>query len=698
MKGFPLLRRTCLLALLTVSSSVLALEQVPALDLDQLQPTRDQVVASQNTVELLRRHHYNRTRLDDALSAQMYDTYLKHLDPQRSLFTQQDIDAFSGNRLRLDDLLLQGDLSVGFAMHKRQLQRLQDRLNFSIDLVENQLDGFDFNTDQDILVDREEAPWASDEQALHQLWRAQIKDEVLRLKLAGKSLDDIGELLGKRYRGQQIRVNQTRSEDIFQNYINALAQVYDPHTQYMSPENAENFDINMSLSLEGIGAVLQSDNEYTKIVRLVPAGPAQRSQQLATSDRIIAVGQGEDEMVDVVGWRLDEVVKLIRGPKGSPIRLEVIPASNPPGDLTSKVVNLTREAIKLEDQAAKSSVIELNNNGHDYRIGVIDVPGFYIDFNAYRKGDPDYRSTTRDVRRLLGELSEQKVDGVVLDLRDNGGGSLQEATELTGLFIDRGPTVLVRDSQGQVQQLDDPEAGVTYTGPMAVMVNRLSASASEIFAGAMQDYGRALVIGESTFGKGTVQSIQPLNHGELKLTLAKFYRVSGQSTQHRGVVPDIRYPSLLDSEEIGESALPNAMPWDTIPPARYQTSRHLQPFIAQLQQQHEARAAKDPDFIYTLARIGLDNQIKARETIPLNEEKRKQQQEDYENRLLELENERLTARGEEPLTTLEESDPLLAEVHTEDEDSDPKDDAFLLETSHILVDLLQLEHQVARAN
>ena len=230
------------------------------------------------------------------------------------------------------------------------------------------------------------------------------------------------------------------------------------------------------------------------------------------------------------------------------------------------------------------------------------------------------------------------------------------------------------------------------------MVNRLSASASEIFAGAMQDYGRALVIGESTFGKGTVQSIQPLNHGELKLTLAKFYRVSGQSTQHRGVVPDIRYPSLLDSEEIGESALPNAMPWDTIPPARYQTSSHLQPFIAQLQQQHEARAAKDPDFIYTLARIGLDNQIKARETIPLNEEKRKQQQEDYENRLLELENERLTARGEEPLTTLEESDPLLAEVHTEDEDSDPKDDAFLLETSHILVDLLQLEHQVARAN
>ena len=695
MKGFPLLRQSCLIALLTLSGTVLSAEQNQALDLDSLQPTRDQVIASLNTVELLRRHHYNRIRLDDALSAQIYDTYIKQLDPQRSLFTQQDIDAFAGNRLRFDDLLKAGDLSVGFAMHKRQLQRVQQRLAFTLDLIDNKLDTLDFSSDQEILVDREDAPWAADEQALEQLWRAQAKDEVLRLKLAGKDMAGIKELLGKRYRGQQIRINQTRSEDLFQSYINAMAQVYDPHTQYLSPENAENFDINMSLSLEGIGAVLQSDNEYTRIVRLVPAGPAQRSQQLATSDKIVGVAQGDDDMVDVVGWRLDEVVKLIRGPKGSPVRLEVIPASNPPGDLTSRIVHLTREAVKLEDQAAKSSIININEQGHDYHIGVIEVPGFYIDFKAYRQGDPEYRSTTRDVRRLLGELSKQNVDGIVLDLRNNGGGSLQEATELTGLFIDQGPTVQVRDSQGQVQQLDDPEAGITYNGPLAVLVNRLSASASEIFAGAMQDYGRALVIGESTFGKGTVQSIQPLNHGELKLTLAKFYRVSGQSTQHRGVVPDISYPSLLDSKEIGESALPHAMPWDTIAPARFRASSQLQPFITQLQKLHEARAAKDPDFIYTLARINLDAEIRAQQTVPLNEAKRKQRQEDYESRLLTLENQRLTARGEEPLTSLENQDPLLDSNHAEDEKDTSEDDAFLVETSHILLDLLQLEHQVA---
>ncbi|MEH6564831.1 MAG: carboxy terminal-processing peptidase [Halopseudomonas sp.] len=696
MKGSNTLRQSCLIALLSISATSFAAEKAATLDLEQLQPTRDQVVASLNTVELLRRHHYNRTRLDDALSAQVYDTYLKHLDAQRSLFSQQDIDSFAENRLRMDDLLLSGDLSVGFNMHKRQLERLQQRLDFSLDLLENQLASLDFSTDQSILVDREDATWPKDEEALQQLWRAQLKDEVLRLKLSGKSVEEIQTQLVKRYKGQQIRISQTRSEDIFQNYINALAQVYDPHTQYLSPENAENFDINMSLSLEGIGAVLQSDNEYTKIMRLVPAGPAQRSQQLAAADRIVGVAQADEEMTDVIGWRLDEVVKLIRGPKGSNVRLEVIPASNPPGDMSSKVVNLTREAIKLEDQAAKSRIIELNNQGHDYRIGVIDLPGFYIDFKAYRQGDPNYRSTTRDVRRLLDELQEEKVDGVVLDLRDNGGGSLQEATELTGLFIEQGPTVLVRNTEGDVQVLDDPETGVSYKGPLAVLVNRLSASASEIFAGAMQDYGRALVIGEPTFGKGTVQSIQPLNHGELKLTLAKFYRVSGQSTQHRGVVPDIGYPSLLDSKEIGESALPHAMPWDTIPPARYSSSQQLKPFLQQLQKDHEVRAAKDPDFIYTLARLGLDDEIKARTTLPLNEDKRKQQQNDYESRLLVMENARRTAKGEEPLKTLEKEDPADEVALHNSDDEEP--DAFLIETGQILIDLLQLEHQVAKAD
>ena len=697
MKGSNTLRQSCLIAFMAFSATTFAAEKAAPLDFEKLQPTQDQVIASLNAVELLRRNHYNRTRLDDALSAQIYDTYLQHLDAQRSLFTQADIDSFKKNRLSMDDLLLSGDLSVGFAMHKRQLARLEQRLEFSLNLLENQLSSLDFSSDQSILIDREEAPWVKDEDALHLLWRAQLKDEVLRLKLAGKNLDDIQTQLVKRYKGQQTRVSQTRSEDIFQNYINALAQVYDPHTSYMSPKNAENFDINMSLTLKGIGAVLQSDNEYTKIMRLIPASPAQRSQQLAAADRIIGVAQADDEMVDIVGWRLDEVVELIRGEEGSKVRLEVIPASNPPGDTSSKMVTLTRDVIKLEDQAAKSRIIDVSNDGRDYRIGVIDLPVFYIDFEAAREGDPDYTSTTRDVRRLLEDLKKQKVDGVVLDLRDNGGGALQEVAELTGLFVDKGPSVLVRSTGGEVQVLSEPSTEVTYTGPLAVLVNRLSASASEIFAGAMQDYGRGLIIGEQTFGKGTVQALQPLNHGRLKFTTAKFYRISGQSTQHRGVVPDISYPSLLDTKEIGESALPHAMPWDTIPPARYNSSQQLKPFVAQLQANHEARAAKDPDFIYTLARLGLDDEIKSREFLPLNESKRKQQLNDYESRLLVMENTRRTAKGEEPLESLEKQDPA-DEVVLQEEDADKEPDAFLVETGHILVDLLQLEHQVAKAD
>jgi carboxyl-terminal processing protease len=700
MKLSNLLRSTCFVALFAIGFGALAADQPTPIDFDSLQPTREQMLASLNTVELLRRHHYNKVRLDDALSETIFNTYMKNLDPQRSLFTAADVQAFEEYRYSMDNLLLAGDLSVGFAMYKRQMERLEERLEYAQGLIEGDLATLDFSSDQDILIDREEAAWSTDEADLVQLWRKQIKDEVLRMKIAGRDMKTIQEMLGKRYKGQQLRLSQTRSEDVFQSYINAFAQVYDPHTQYMSPETAENFDINMSLSLQGIGAVLQSDDEYTKITRLVPAGPAAKSQQLAPADRIIGVGQGNGEIVDVVGWRLGEVVKLIRGPKGSDVRLEVIPASNPPTDLSTRKVSLVREEIKLEDQAAKSTVLEFGVGDDAQRIGVIQVPGFYIDFKAYRRGDDDYRSTTRDVRRLLSELQEKKVDGIVLDLRNNGGGSLQEATELTGLFIDQGPTVLVRDTQGDVQVLDDPQTGVAYSGPMAVLVNRLSASASEILAGALQDYGRALIIGEPTFGKGTVQSIQPLNHGELKLTLAKFYRVSGQSTQHRGVVPDIHYPSLLEATDIGESNLPGALPWDTISPAKYDADGHLAPFMNQLSERHKVRAASDPEFAYTLARLDLNRTVEERKYLPLNEAKRRGQQDAFDASLLLLENTRRTARGEEPLDKLDKDDPLteispaMAGV---DEDS-MQEDPFLSETGKILIDLLQLQHQLARAS
>jgi len=660
---------------------------------DGLQPDRDQVIASLNIVELLKRHHYNKPPLNDERSAKIYDSYLKTLDPARMYFTAADIDQFAPWRTQFDDFLKSGELEPGFTIYKRHLDRLKERLDFALAVLNKGVDKMDFNTDESLEIDREKSPWAKDSAALDDLWRKKVKDEVLRLKIAGKDNKAIQEQLTKRYKNQLMRLEQTRSEDIFQAYINAFAQTYDPHTQYLSPDSAENFDINMSLSLEGIGAVLQSDNDYVKVVRLVPAGPAEKSKQIATSDKIIGVAQGKGEMVDVVGWRLDEVVKLIRGPKGSQVRLEVIPSTNAPNDQTSKIVTITREAVKLEDQAAKKSEITIDHEGKNYKLGIIDVPAFYLDFKAYRAGDPDYKSTTRDVKKLIAELQKDKVDGIVIDLRNNGGGSLQEATELTGLFIDQGPTVLVRNSDGRVDVLNDDEGKAFYTGPMTVLVNRLSASASEIFAGAMQDYHRALIVGGQTFGKGTVQTIQPLNHGELKLTLAKFYRVSGQSTQHQGVIPDIAYPSIVDDKEIGESALPDSMPWDTIKPALKAQADPFKPFLDQLRTRHDARTEHNADFVYARERLALAQELMKEKTVSLNEAKRRAQQTSIENRQLAMENALRKSKGQEPLKELKKEDENAL---PEEDKTKPQDDAYLTESGHILIDYLNLDSQVAK--
>jgi len=661
---------------------------------EYLQPDREQVIASLNVVELLKRHHYNKPPLNDERSEKIYQGYLKMLDPSRSYFIASDIAEFDQWRTRFDDLLKNGDLQPGFAIYKRHLERLQSRLQFTLNMLEQGVDKIDLNSDETLLIDRENAPWVKDLAELDDLWRKRVKDEVLRLKIAGKEPKAIQELLIKRYNNQLARLKQTRGEDVFQAYINAFAMSYDPHTTYLSPDNAENFDINMSLSLEGIGAVLQSDNEHVKVVRLVPAGPAEKSKQIAPADKIIGVAQGSKEMVDVIGWRLDEVVKLIRGPKGSTVRLEVIPASNAPNDQTSKVVSITREAVKLEEQAAKKSILNLKHDNRDYKLGVIEIPAFYLDFKAFRAGDPNYKSTTRDVKRLLTELEKEKVDGVVIDLRNNGGGSLQEATELTGLFIDQGPTVLVRNSDGRVDVLADENTGIYYKGPLAVLVNRLSASASEIFAGAMQDYHRALILGGQTFGKGTVQTIQPLNHGELKLTLAKFYRVSGQSTQHQGVIPDIQYPDVMDTKEIGESALPEALPWDSIKPAIKPELDPIKPFLAELQSRFEGRTAQNPDFTFARERLQLAQKLMEENTVSLNESKRRAQQADIEAQQLAIENSRRQAKGEALLNKLKEEDEDALPV--EDEKTKPEDDAYLAESGRILLDYLGLNTRLAK--
>ncbi|AKX48104.1 peptidase S41 [Thiopseudomonas alkaliphila] len=691
------LARTSLALLLSLSLLPSAYALNNSKSWDYLAPDRTQRIASLNITELLKRHHYSKDVGNQDRSSKMYEGYLKMLDPARMYFTQEDLSEFKPWKKNFANKLREGDLELGYFMYKRQLTRLDQYLTFALAKLAKGVDSIDFTLDESLETDREKAPWAKNEAELQELWRKRLKDEVLRLKLASKEPKAIEELLTKRYKNQQKRLQQTRSEDVFQTYVNSFSQTYDPHTNYLSPDNAENFDINMSLSLEGIGAVLQGDNEHVKIVRLVPSGPADKSKQLAPADKIIGVAQGNKEMVDVIGWRLDEVVKLIRGKKGSTVRLEVIPASNAPNDLSSKTVTIVRESVKLEEQAAQKSILNLEHEGKPFKLGIIEIPAFYIDFKAYRAGDPNYKSTTRDVRKLLAELQQEQVDGLVIDLRNNGGGSLQEATELSSLFIPQGPSVLVRNNDGRVDVLEDDNKGVFYQGPMAVLVNRLSASASEIFAGAIQDYHRGLIIGGQTFGKGTVQTIQPLNHGELKFTIAKFYRVSGQSTQHQGVLPDISYPAEYNTKEIGESALPEAMPWDSIKPAINPGPDPFKPYLKTLEKRHAQRTKHNPDFVFSHERLALSKALMKDTVVSLNEEKRRAEQDKIDQQQLAMENKRRLAKGEKAMQLKElkkEDEDLAAELEKEKENKQkPEKDAFLVETGHILLDWLSLHQQ-----
>ncbi len=451
-------------------------------------------------VEQLRHHHYVKKPLDDGLSSDIFDKYLNTLDGGRAYFLAADVAGFEQYRYLLDDALKRGNLAPAFEIFNRYQERVVDRLQYLLGEIERGVDNIDFEVVEDIEIDREFSPWPADQTAQDDYWRKRLKAAVLSMKINGKDLEEISELLTKRYKNRIKQTIQTKSEDAFQVYVNSFASTYDPHTQYFSPRTSQNFNINMSLSLEGIGAVLNSEDDNTTVVRLVPAGPADKAGNLGVADKIVSVGQGEKgPLIDVVGWRLDDVVELIRGPKGSLVRLEIIPADNE--DDTSKVISITRNTVKLEEQAAQAKLLTLNQDGREYRIGIVDVPTFYVDFRASQQGDPNYRSTTRDVAKLITKLKEENIDGLIIDLRNNGGGSLQEADTLTGLFITSGPTVQVKSARRRANVYADTDGVVTWDGPMAVMVNRLSASASEIFAGAIQDYGRGLILGSQTFGK-----------------------------------------------------------------------------------------------------------------------------------------------------------------------------------------------------
>jgi carboxyl-terminal processing protease len=609
---------------------------------------------------ILDNNHYRKINLDDSLSAVILAQYLEALDNNKTYFMAADIAAFDKYKYKLDDLTKAENVDAAYEIYNVFKDRFDERMDFVLTHLVNE--NFDYTKDEYYETDRSKEPWPKTQAEMNDIWRKVIKNQALSLKLTGKKPEEIQKTLKERYeRLVKTYTRDINSEDIFSMYMNCITESYDPHTNYMSPSMAERFKQSISLSLEGIGARLQTENDYTKVVEILPGGPAEKSKLIKVNDRIVSVGQGEDgEMVDVIGWRIDDVVKLIKGPKGTKVRLGILPGETGVGGPTKEFV-LVRDKIKLEDQQAKKQMINYQKDGKTMQLGVITLPSFYMDFEAYQKGDPNYNSTTRDVQRLIKELQRDGMDGLVLDLRNNGGGSLAEAIDLTGIFIKNGPVVQVKNSANKIEVGADDDPTIVYNGPLVVLTNRFSASASEIFAGAIQDYNRGVVVGESTYGKGTVQTVIDLGKfindpgsevGQLKLTFQKFYRVTGSSTQHRGVMPDIKLPTALDPEQFGESSQPSALPWDEIRGTLYQKTPVINNrVIADLNKSYNNRLKTDPN----LGRF-VDSTAVARKTmkdtrISLNEAVRKKEMEEAQKRAAEVKLNTKIAGKEQPVTT-----------------------------------------------
>jgi carboxyl-terminal processing protease len=604
----------------------------------QLMPLEQQSQAAYISAKVLSRYSYKHIELDDSLSAQIFDNYLKQLDGEKVIFLQADIDHFAYARTRLDDAILDKDLSIPFAIFNLYQQRIAERFTYARSLLKN---GFDFDIKESYQLSRKDASWPKSENELNDLWRKRVKNDWLRLKLAGKDNKSIAETLGKRYDIALNSLSKVKSEDAFQGFMNAYAMSIDPHTNYFGVRASEEFDISMRLSLVGIGASLYDKDEYTTIKELLAGGPALLSGKLKAGDRIVGVGQGEDgPIIEVMGWRIDDAVAVIRGTEDTVVRLDVLPAEAGP-DGKHKLISLVRKKITLEKQAAKKSIIEVKDGGVKRRIGVISLPEFYQDFAAHQNGDKDFKSATRDVSRLLDELKKDKVDGVLVDLRNNGGGSLDEAIQMTGLFVGKGPVVQQRNSKGDTVVNSDTDTDVAWNGPMAVLINRASASASEIFAAAIQDYGRGVVIGETSYGKGTVQTVADLDEivkndkpefGEVKMTIAQFFRINGGTTQLRGVTPDISLPSMTDADEFGESSFDNALPWTQIKAADYKLEGNLTSIVPRLIANHDKRVSHDRDFKYLQEDIAEFNTLRRKNMISLNEADRRKEREAQEAR------------------------------------------------------------------
>jgi carboxyl-terminal processing protease len=655
-------------------------------------PTERQARVARLVSSMFERSHYRQAPVNDPVSSLVLERYLEALDGSRSYFLASDIAEFERYRYELDDAITTGELQPAFDIFNRFQVRSRERLKFALEVIEKEPD---FKLEESFEYDRRKAPWARSEAELDELWRKRVKNDAISLMLTDKTWPETRDILRKRYERAAKRGDQVTSDDVFEVFMNAFAHVFDPHSSYFSPRNSEEYRIQMSLSYEGIGASLQSIDDYVTVMDLLPGGSAQQSGEIKATDRIVAIGQGKGgELVDVVGWRLDDVVQLIRGPVGTDVRLQIQPGKAAPG-MAERTVVLPRTKITLEAQAAKKELRTIERGDRKLKVGVITVPSFYQDYNARAAGNDEYRSTTRDVRKLLEEFeAEGGIDGLVLDLRENGGGHLTEAIDLVNLFVPKGPVVQLRETGGRVEVLESEQPAPAYSGPLTLLVDRFSASASEIFAAAMQDYGRGVIIGQETYGKGTVQNLYPLDryaigqdpgYGQLTVTIGMYYRVTGDSTQNRGVQPDIRLPSAISLEEVGESSRDAALPWNRIRPARYSPSTSLGPLVADLQQRHDQRVATDPEFQEVVKDIGTIEAMRSQKSVSLNLEKRRA--------------ERAALGAGEKAHTAEQRAAAGDDEPAEDLDAlEELPDALLNEATQITADLTQIEPQyVARA-
>ncbi len=675
---------------LALAGSAQAPAGISVLPPGTLGPTDMQRATARKVGRILEEAHYSRASLDERMSEVVYHRFLEFLDGQRSYFVASDIEEFNAYGKQFGDMIRTGSIDPAYLIFARFQQRNRERLQHALALLKTEPD---FTVNESFEFDRTHAPWPADAATMDELWRKRVKNDALSLMLAGKQWPDAAEVLRKRYERVLKRVDQVTSEDVFEGLMNSYARAFDPHSSYFSPRSSEEYRIQMSLNYEGIGASLQIVDDYVTIMNVLEGGPAAMAGTLTTNDRITGVGQGHDgPFTDVIGWRLDDVVQLIRGKAGTTVRLQVLPAGGAPGG-AEKIMEFVRNKVTLEAQAAHKDVRSVARNGRTLKIGVITVPGFYQDIAAQNSGDENYRSTTHDVLKLLRDLKSENVDGLLVDLRGDGGGYLPEATALTGLFINHGPVVQLRDTAGRLEVLDDPEPAPAYDGPLAVLVDRLSASASEIFAGAIQDYHRGIILGQTTFGKGTVQNLVPLDrwsqkpvNGQLTVTIGKFYRVTGESTQHRGVEPDVPLASPLDTKEVGESALESALPWDRIAgvPFRVSTASAAAPPVAALATEEDARAQRDPDYRWLLSDIAAIDSVRGQHSVSLNLKARREERARIDAERLTRENSRRAAKNLPPLKSVEELEKT--------KDKDEAADVVLEQATQVMADMVSGAH------